>query len=395
MTPASAVVFVNGPVQNGEFTLATCPGKAAGIRIAQALNQLLGVAPVPHLWNTVTLAGDLRHRARAAMSIPPVPRPRFERALIAAKYPTDATPDVWTDADTAVVRIALAMVEHGLDIGGLAIETVEARRCAACGHLTGLADRPCRACGHAVTRPERARHLLARRLGAARVRAEDFHAHASRPPAHLLSIAGNAPDVLLLSRTRDHGIGLEPFGLPGLVLDPRAGLHAAVLAAAADRGGPPVERVVMTTTANAAANIAAYGAFFRTHQGIRLRYGLHGRIPYAQIDALRPAYAALRVERRARETFEHWFLPLAAWKHKNDIGAGQLTALLRFFHRARLAPTGTDDELAELRAQIASGDTRWLTDKRLLAAAVHITEAESVNTCERGVPLTKLEPGAK
>ncbi|OLE20409.1 MAG: hypothetical protein AUG49_25380 [Catenulispora sp. 13_1_20CM_3_70_7] len=383
MSEVAGVVFANGPVQNGEFTLAERPGKVAGIRIAAAMNQLLGAEPTPQLWNTVTLAGDLRHRAlqeNSAAHRPPihgvwaaygqVERGVFERQLVAAKYPVGAVPHVWTDVDEPVVATALAMVEHGLAVGDLVVETIEVRLCASCGHLAGLADRPCRACGHQVTRSERARHLLARRRpGAELVDAGDFHAHARRAPAHLLSLAANAPEVLLLSRTRDHGIGLEPLGLPGLVLDPRAGLHAAVLAVAAERGGP--ELVVMTTTENAAANIAAYGACFRAHLGIRLRYGLHGRIPYEQVGTLDPLYRALDMDAAARERFEDWFLPLASWHHKNNIDSGQLPALLRLFHRARSAPGAVaSDELATLRAQIIAGDTRWLTDKRLLAAAV-------------------------
>jgi hypothetical protein len=98
-----------------------------------------------------------------------------------------------------------------------------------------------------------------------------------RGPAHLRGIASNVPETLLLSRTRDHGIALDRVDLPGLVLDPRAGLHVAVLAAGRARDA---ERVVMATTANATANIAAYGQRFRAHGGTRLLYTLHGRIPY-------------------------------------------------------------------------------------------------------------------
>lgn len=371
ISEAAGIVFANGPVQNGDFTLADKPGKAAGIRIAAAMNRLLGAEPTPQLWNTVTLAGDLRHRALQDNAAP-VERDVFERQLVAAKYPASPAPEAWTDVDGPVVATALAMVEHGLAVGDLAVETIETRVCAACGHLAGLADRPCRACGHQTTRPDRARHLLARRRpGAQLVDAGDFHAHARRAPAHLLSVASNVPEVLLLSRTRDHGIGLEPVGLPGLVLDPRAGLHAVVLAVAAERGGP--ELVVMTTTENAAANIAAYGACFRAHQGVRLRYGLHGRIPYERVGTLDPAYRALGLDAAARERFEDWFLPLASWHHKNGIGPGQLLALLRLFHRARSAPRPVaGDGVAALRAQVVAGDTRWLTDKTLLAAAIRL-----------------------
>lgn len=35
----------------------------------------------------------------------------------------------------------------------------------------------------------------------------------------------------------------------------------------------------MTATPKAIANIAAHGLLFREHEGIRLRYGPHGRVP--------------------------------------------------------------------------------------------------------------------
>ncbi|WP_406003303.1 hypothetical protein [Streptomyces sp. NBC_00829] len=58
-----------------------------------------------------------------------------------------------------------------------------------------------------------------------------------------------------LGKHRDHGYSLEPLGLPGLVFDPRAGLHIA--------NSPPPERdtdtAVMRLTQDAAANVAAYG----------------------------------------------------------------------------------------------------------------------------------------
>ncbi|GGN44938.1 hypothetical protein GCM10012285_28090 [Streptomyces kronopolitis] len=79
-------LFLNGPVHNGPFTLAGRPGKAAGIRLAEALNQLMGKQPAPHLWNTVTLANDLRHRTVA------LSRGQWERQELAAKYAPEPAP---------------------------------------------------------------------------------------------------------------------------------------------------------------------------------------------------------------------------------------------------------------------------------------------------------------
>ncbi|WP_405437132.1 hypothetical protein [Streptomyces anulatus] len=40
----NSIVYFNGPVQNGDFTLAERPGKATGMRLAEALNAFLGLA---------------------------------------------------------------------------------------------------------------------------------------------------------------------------------------------------------------------------------------------------------------------------------------------------------------------------------------------------------------
>jgi hypothetical protein len=136
---------------------------------------------------------------------------------------------------------------------------------------------------------------------------DDFHAAGARTPAYLLNIAHNLPPVLVLSRTRDHGVSLASLGLQGMVLDPRAGLHVAVLAAAAERGAV---RPVMTVTENAAANVAAYGAPFRAWGAMRLRYALHGRIPY-DAAANGRLYEVHRAQ-ALRELFTGWYLPLCA-----------------------------------------------------------------------------------
>ncbi|MDN3060956.1 hypothetical protein PH213_41955 [Streptomyces sp. SRF1] len=199
----------------------------------------------------------------------------------------------------------------------------------------------------------------------------DVHAHHKRAPVHLRNIAGNVPARLILSRTRDHGISLEPIGLPEMVLDPRAGLHIAVLAAARARGA---ETAVMVLTQNAAANIAAYGQPFLRHHGSRLLYGLHGHIPYDHIQDLTTDCQRYRLPPAVRASFETWFLPLYSWHAKNNIDTGQLAALLTHFHRARLtaperphAPAGRDIQQA-----VEAGSTTWLTRRAGLATAVGI-----------------------
>ncbi|MCX4902373.1 hypothetical protein [Streptomyces sp. NBC_00892] len=364
------VLYINGPVQNGSFTIAERPGKAAGIRAAEALNTLLGVGPVPHLWNTVTLAGDLRHRD--APDRDTVGRQEREERAIAAKYAPVAAPagGVLTDTSPVVAALALEMIERLLLEGALAVSPTRVHLCARCGHMTGAVAYACRMCGHQSTRPHTRRLLVWDRPPGTPVLArDDFHAHRARPPGHLLTIAQNVPERLILSRTRDHGISLAPLGLDDLVLDPRAGVHIAVLAAAArSNAGQPV----MAVTENAAANVAAYGAIFRRHNETRLRYALHGRIPYDDTAALQRLCEAHRVSPVLRERFLAWFLPLCSLHIRAGITPAQLPALLKFWRRAHLARPDTpgSDVLAELRRRVATGDMRWVMDVQTLSQAI-------------------------
>ncbi|MER5969433.1 hypothetical protein ABT112_06790 [Streptomyces sp. NPDC002055] len=381
----SDVTYFNGPVQNGDFTFADHPGKSAGIRLAEALNALLGHAPAPHLWNTVTLAGDVRHRSADDRNA--VGRRQREEQILRAKYAPGTVPagGVLTDTDPQVAALALTMVRALLADGTLAVQDLPVRLCARCGHMAGTgAASDCRACGHHVLRAAR-RDLLVfdRTTYGPLLERDDVHAAGARAPAHLLHIAHHAPRLMVLSRTRDHGMDLAPLGLDGMVLDPRAGLHVAVLAAAGERG---VVQPAMTVTENAAANVAAHGAPFRRHGGIRLRYTLHGKIPYdaAADDRLYEVHRAHRV----RELFTDWYLPLCAARERSGVHADRIPGLLKFLRRAYLARPATPPGgvLADLRHRVAAGDMRWVTDPQALACALTDRETTGPTGPTRGAP---------
>ncbi|MGH3809637.1 MAG: hypothetical protein ACRDRU_24040 [Pseudonocardiaceae bacterium] len=313
------------------------------------------------------LAGDLRYRREFATEPNPASREDFETAAIAAKYGAGPQPmaGTVTDADRVVVHLAMEMIECRLFSGALKIGSETVRLCASCAHMISSGGHPCRACGYTVSHAHTSRHLVAQRDPAAPVLdLARIYAHHRRVPLHLQDSAGNVPDRLILSRTRDHGITLDALGLPNLVLDPRAGIHITVLAAARARQG---KVAVMTTTANAAANIAAYGQHFTDYDGLRLLYALHGHIPYGQVADLHDIYETYHLAPTARMAFEAWFLPLFALKEKNGIRADQLPALLKYFRRAILVkPTKSDDTLAQLRRSIKQGDTNWIGSKSAL-----------------------------
>ncbi|MET8881126.1 hypothetical protein [Streptomyces rubiginosohelvolus] len=365
----NSVVYFNGPVQNGDFTFAERPGKAAGIRLAEALNALLGLDAVPHLWNTVTLAGDLRHHRAATRST--VGRQQREQEALVAKYAPGPTPrgGLRTDADHQVACLALEMTRGLLADGTLTVRDLPVRLCTRCGYMAGAGTAgDCRSCGHGGGRVARRPLLVFDRTAHGPVLGrDDVHAAGARPPSHLFTIAHHAPQLLVLSRTRDRGVDLAPLGLKGMVLDPRAGLHVAVLAAAREFGA---ERPVMTVTENAAANVAAHGAPFRRHGPMRLRYALHGKIPYetAGSDRLYEVHRAQAV----RNLFIDWYLPLCAARERAGISAVRIPALLKLLRRAHLARSATPpgDLLTDLRHRVAAGDMRWVTDVRSLACAL-------------------------
>jgi hypothetical protein len=279
------------------------------------------------------------------------------------------------------------MTEALLAAGTLALREMPVRLCVRCGHMTGtVAAGDCRSCGHGVTRGARRALLVFDRAAHSPVlEREDFHAAGARSPAHLINMAHNSPPVLVLSRTRDHGVSLAPLGLEGMVLDPRAGLHVAVLAAAAEHGAA---RPVMTVTENAAANVAAYGAPFRRYGAMRLRYALHGRIPY-DAAAQEHLYEVHQAE-AVRELFTDWYLPLCAARERAGVSAARLPALLKFLRRAHLARPATPkgEVLAELRQRASVGDMRWVIDARALACALADRE-DTTGPCmgpKRGAP---------
>ena len=368
-------LFFNGPVQNGNFTFAVKPGKAVGIRIAGALNRILGVPAVPHLWNTVTLAGDLRYLQHIEAAQAPISRQDFEASIIAAKYGDGLQPSAGTatDTDKSVADLAMAMISDRLSLGTLRINHETVLECVRCGHMLGSRHHPCRACGHDISRMRIARHLTShRKPGEPVLDFARIHAGKRRPPLHLQNIAANTPTRLILSRTRSYGIELSPVGLPGLVLDPRVGVHVAVLAAARTLGA---DSVAMTITQNAAANIAAYGQYFAEHEALRLRYALHGHVPYQHAPDLHDTSQAHGLGPNATGLFTEWFLPLFSLREKMDVQADQLPALLKYFGRAFFTKSSEpgQDILEDIRQSIREGDTDWIMRRTALVAAIKTT----------------------
>ena len=266
----------------------------------------------------MTLDGDLRHREATSE---PVSRAAFEARLIAAKYPPGPQPvaGTMTDTDDEVAELALKMIESNLRTGAVVISRESVPICRACGHMTGRGSHACRACGN--------------------------------------------------SGTRDHGIDLSAFGLTGLVLDPRVGVHVTVLAAARRYGA---EKAMMTIPQNAANPIPAHGQHFRRYRGTRLQYALHGHLPYAHMAELRTVYEAYRATDALQRTFETWFLPLFSLKERGGTHPEQLPQLFKHFMRAHMARPGepAPSEIDAVRQAVAEGRTYWITSKRGLATAM-------------------------
>ena len=365
------VLFLNGPIQNSDFTFQNRPGKAVGLRLASILNGILGRPEAPHLWNTVMLAGDVLHRDQVHAGFAPLPRRAFEHARLMGKYTPDLPPpsELITDADPAVATLALDMIDARLSQGSLRIERRTLQECASCGHMIGPVATWCTACGGTRLRTHRSSHLVHDLAGEDLSVSGRVHGIHRKRHRHVDAMSAQVPRCLLLSRTRSHGIRLDPLGLDGLVLDPRTGLHVTVLSAARKAGAA---EVAMTATARAVSHIAAHGFGFTSWRGYRLRYAIHGYVPYEEMPALERTYTFHGVTPGERQVFETRFLPLAAWQNKGRTHPAQLAPLLKYFlkvHRGRPVSTDTG-RLDRIREEVGRGGTSWVMNKYLLAAVM-------------------------
>ncbi|TQN32214.1 hypothetical protein FHX37_2164 [Haloactinospora alba] len=357
------LAFVNGPIQNGLFTFRSAPGKAVGLLAAEALNDLLENPVARHLWNCATLANDLRYRTvRGTLA-----REAFESDGIRDKYSGSAweyaAVSTTTDADPEVRILALELISERLSTGDLVISPEDVHVCAVCGHMVGAAaPYMCAACGSGRFRDEKQWHLILTRPTGWPV-LDHAEVYGTGRVRHLKTNAAHAPERLVLSRTRGHGIGLDGLGLPGLVLDPRAAVHVTTLAEGRRLGA---KRIVMTATPTAIANIAAYGSPFRECAETRLLYGPHCRLPSPAVQL-----ADVSSEDRLRFLFRRWFLPIAALGNTTDIPNTQIPALFAYFRRAYLRSGKTaEDGTGSLQMAIKAGEHRWVMDKEQLAEAV-------------------------
>jgi hypothetical protein len=140
---------------------------------------------------------------------------------------------------------------------------------------------------------------------------EQFYSVGRRDNRYLQSTLNNQPNPLILSRTRAYGISLSEVGLPGSVLDPRMGLHITALAMA-HRYKADVAAIALTSSS--AIDIAAYGHSVMDYKDIRLKYAIHGYVPYPEVDSFMNTIVG-----NHRKYFKEWFLPLVALKEKRDI----------------------------------------------------------------------------
>jgi predicted RNA-binding Zn-ribbon protein involved in translation (DUF1610 family) len=363
-------IFLNGPVQNGDFNLIDKPGKATGISIASSLNSILGTESTPHLWNSVMLSNDIAHR-QATLHGENVSRARFELAKIAGKYEPEELnqTEIITDADPLVARFALNAVERALFEGRYDLSHEVVPICTSCGHMVG-AEHSCRACGGEDISHERQRHLVAVRDPNRRILTRD-NMYGYSNIRHLRAIAANVPERLVLSKTRAYGIDLGRIGLNGLVLDPRVGLHMTVLATAEMKGA---ESATMILTPKAASKIIAYGEEVRDLSDINFTYGLHGYIPYEGMSEPAGIYQEAGISESNKVLFEKWFLPLFSLKEKQGVHVDQIPELLRYFKRAlgtsrhhkNKYPGGKNS----LRRRVREGDHSWIMNKGLFSVAL-------------------------
>lgn len=379
-------LFVNGPIQNGEFNFDTRPGAAAGLHIADTFNELASGETAPDLWNTVTLKGDLLFADAGTDQ----DRAAFEAGRITRKYRESSLREnaFMTDADPEVADLALELVDHGLRKNTLRISDEVVRVCRGCAHMVGGAA-ACKACGGEDIATETQRHLVFDRDTSVPVLTPDG-TYARVNMRSLATEGGHVPETLILSKTRSYGIELGAIGLNGLVLDPRAGLHVTALAAGRRYNA---ETTSMVITPKAASGLLAYGMPFRSTDTQNLTYALHGYVPYGTIDEI--AKTAPPEQADAVRLFADTYMPVNAMASPREIAGEQAMALYKFFGKV-LRLELPDDARAELREQVRDqingGNLRWITDKRMLAAALQPQPTENEPDPDRRTSVT-LAPG--
>jgi hypothetical protein len=357
-------LFVNGPIQNGNFSFAEMPGRAVSLRVCEAFNDLASGCQAPDLWNTVTLKSDVQYADTGNGE----DRGDYERRRIKEKYAgTDmAGRPTMTDADPEVTQLGLTLVERGLSEGTLQLSDEIVNVCRSCAHMVGGAA-ACKACGSDDIQSSLQKHLVYDRDTSEPVLTPDnIYSHGNA--RDLATIAGHVPERLIMSRTRAYGIDLGAIGLQGLVLDPRAGLHVTCLAAGERLGAQTTSMVV---SQKAAGGLLAYGLPFRRTDSQALTYALHGYVPSDAIQAIEARMPADQAEQH--RLFANWFMSVNAMASRNDIPSEQVPALYKFFGKVFRAQQDTEQRAQlreQVRDQINLGKLRWITDKVLLSAAM-------------------------
>lgn len=366
-------LFVNGPVQNGDFVIDGSPGKVLAIRLARTLNSLCDAPNTPDLWNVATLAGDKRASA-IGEPINKVERANLENGIIASKYAQSSslTPnETLTDMDDRVTALGLAIVERNLRNGTLEISDELVNTCASCGHMTGTAH-TCPVCSSDSVATVLQKHLTFDRSNVEQIFTRDI-VYRGFDTRYISAMAGHCPPKLILSKTRASGVPLDNIGLTDLKLDPRATLHVTSMVPAHNTS---VETATMLITAKVAQQIGAYGVAFRNHEGTKLEYGVHGYVPFTNATAKEGEFE--HTPSQLDDDFTYWYLNLVALTSIHPLPDNQIGPRRVFFdriaRRSIMGPTSDDEykrNQQQIQSQIIAGNTSWIADKGLLSAAYH------------------------
>ncbi len=383
------ILFANAAIQNRGYDLEEKPGKIAGLLAADLLNTLAGSPVLVHTWNNVGIFDETEpctaEERLAAKYSSPTMRSHLEYMQAGANL------QVITDDNEAFGRWALRLVDRLLDAGIVYIEDTDFHACADCGLViaeTAVAVNECGKCGsHEITET----HEPGMFVDVAEDRQQLL------PPDRVFNSMNlrnerdsmkQIPPRLLLSRPRSRGVGLDVFGLPERVLDPRLGIGLLALYAADMQG---YQNGCLVQSASTLIRTVPYlNAVVRDPDQLQVpkpAFAVHTMIDQSLLED----GSLTSLERNV-------LLPIASLRRKNTVTANDLEALRR--ERAKvmmnasaietiLTRLGIDTEVGNL--PVVVGQT--LESGRLndLLPTIAKSLGQTIELCKRATPETLSE----
>lgn len=224
---AKEILFVNGAIQNRNFTLDEKPHKAMGIIAARVLNHMMGSPDVVHAWNNVGTFAD-EQKGTADDRLDEKYNSIFMQSHLERWEGYANSPVISTDDNPDFALWAQDLLESALARGDVYAQEEDFIHCRVCGVTIAEVSASISACPRCNT----GEPLVIKREAGLFVDLDEDktgilryeHIFNKSNMKQEISSLRQLPDRLLLSRDRTAGVTLDEVGFPGKILDPRLGI---------------------------------------------------------------------------------------------------------------------------------------------------------------------------